>query len=101
MLTTQNNPWVKDFPILAADENGNCQIIGDAAPGGGAERGDFPGGDTHAGKRQDGGNHIVDKLLGNRGFDHLPITDGETEQQQDNGDDQSAVVKQFEKTFRR
>ena len=31
MLTTQNNPWVKDFPILAADENGNRLVYLDSA----------------------------------------------------------------------
>ena len=31
MLTTPNNPWVKDFPILAADENGNRLVYLDSA----------------------------------------------------------------------
>ena len=31
MLTTQNNPWVKDFPILAADENGQRLVYLDSA----------------------------------------------------------------------
>ena len=31
MQTTQNNPWVKDFPILAADENGNRLVYLDSA----------------------------------------------------------------------
>ena len=31
MQTTQNNPWVKDFPILAADENGQRLVYLDSA----------------------------------------------------------------------
>ena len=30
-MTMQNNPWVKDFPILAADENGNRLVYLDSA----------------------------------------------------------------------
>ena len=30
-MTKQNNPWVKDFPILAADENGNRLVYLDSA----------------------------------------------------------------------
>ena len=31
-MKMQNNPWVKDFPILAADENGNRLVYLDSTP---------------------------------------------------------------------